>query len=231
MTTDFIPSAHRPDFDRLPVETNMEQRTPCVLLLDTSGSMGGEPIAELNAGLQVFQQELLQDPKAARRVEVALVTFGERVQPVYGEFVTARDFQAPSLAASGATPMGEALSCALELLQRRRAYLESQGIPKTLPWMFLITDGAPTDQWQHAARRLQQATAEKQLSFFAIGVQGADMTMLAQLDPPRPPAALRGLQFHEFFKWLSSSLQGASRSRPGTAIAVQPIDHWGTVNT
>ena len=95
--------------------------------------------------------------------------------------------------------------------------------------MFLITDGAPTDSWHAAAGRLQQATAEKQLAFFAIGVGGADMTMLAKLDPPRPPAALRGLQFREFFRWVSDSLQTASRSRPGTTINLPQVDSWGSV--
>ena len=51
--------------------TNTESRCPCVLLLDISGSMKGEPIANLNAGLVQFKDELMADPLSAKRVEVA----------------------------------------------------------------------------------------------------------------------------------------------------------------
>ena len=55
---------------------NPEPRCACLLLLDTSGSMGGEKIRELNAGIKLFQEELNGDSLAAKRVEVAVVTFG-----------------------------------------------------------------------------------------------------------------------------------------------------------
>jgi uncharacterized protein YegL len=55
---------------------NPEQRTACVLLLDVSGSMSGQPIGELNAGLQTYKNALVGDALAAKRVEVAIVTFG-----------------------------------------------------------------------------------------------------------------------------------------------------------
>jgi len=55
---------------------NPEPRCPCVLLLDTSGSMGGAKIAELNKGLQTFAEELHSDAMASKRVELAIITFG-----------------------------------------------------------------------------------------------------------------------------------------------------------
>jgi hypothetical protein len=68
--TDQIPFAP-PD-----LVANPEPRCPCLLLLDTSGSMNGRPIDELNAGLRVFKEELSTDAMAMQRVEVALMTFG-----------------------------------------------------------------------------------------------------------------------------------------------------------
>src|SRR5687768_7192226 len=56
--------------------TNPEPRCPVILLLDTSGSMQGDPIQELNQGLVTFKDELMADELAAKRVELAIVTFG-----------------------------------------------------------------------------------------------------------------------------------------------------------
>src|SRR5215470_10189545 len=84
---------------------NPEPRCPCVLLLDTSGSMRGEAIKALNEGLKSFKEELSQDTLASRRVEIAIVTFGGDVQVVQ-EFITVDEFTAPTLEANGLTPMG-----------------------------------------------------------------------------------------------------------------------------
>ena len=53
-----------------------EPRCPCVLLLDVSYSMSGASIAALNDAVRAFQEELSSDDLAAKRVEIAVVTFG-----------------------------------------------------------------------------------------------------------------------------------------------------------
>src|ERR1051326_788339 len=91
---------------------NPEPRCPCVLLLDTSKSMSGEPITALNDGLRVFREELLKDTLARQRVEVAIVTFGGSVQVVQN-FVTVDSFNPPLLEPRGQTPMGTGVLQAL----------------------------------------------------------------------------------------------------------------------
>jgi uncharacterized protein YegL len=110
---------------------NPEPRCPCLLLLDVSSSMRGDPIAELNRGLQAFKDELLLDPMAAKRVEVAIVTFGP--VKVIGEFQSAEEFVPPTLAASGDTPIGTAIEHGLGMIEaRKRAYKEN-GISTIAP--------------------------------------------------------------------------------------------------
>ena len=100
-------------------------------------------------------------------------------------------------------------------------------MPKTLPWIFLITDGAPTDNWRRAAERVQRSGAARDVAFFAVGVQGADMRTLGQITGPgRAPLRLAGLQFRELFEWMSVSLQQVSRSAPGTQVALPPPSGW-----
>src|SRR5438034_874640 len=128
---------------------NPEPRLPCVLLLDVSESMQGKPIAELNAGLQAYRQELLADPLAAKRVEVAVVTFGGEVRTVV-EFTTTENFQPPVLTARGLTPLGSAVEQGLAMIGQRKQAYRDNGIAYFRPWVFLITDGCPTDEWQSA---------------------------------------------------------------------------------
>ena len=195
---------------------NAEPRCACVLFLDTSGSMKGEPIAQLNAGLQAFAEALREDPLAARRVDIAVVTFGDTAQ-VLAEFGSAQDFYPQPLTASGGTPMGAAIGLGLDLIAVRQAQYRENGIAPYRPMSFLITDGAPTDAWQQAARRVQEGVGNKKFSFFAVGVDGADMGTLAQISVAAP-VMLRGLAFADMFRWLSSSLSAVSRSSTGQAV-------------
>ena len=105
---------------------NPEPRYPCLLLLDVSGSMAGGKIEELNAGLKAFEEELKSDSLSAKRVEVAIVTFGPVL--VAQDFTSASQFQAPQLQAQGLTPMGQAIEEGIELLRQRKALYRQSGI-------------------------------------------------------------------------------------------------------
>lgn len=222
--SDQIPFAY-PD-----LVANPEPRCPCLLLLDTSGSMSGRPIEELNQGLRVFKEELASDDMAMQRVEVAVMTFGP-VQ-VISDFQTADQFQPPTLSTTGDTPMGAAIAQGLEMLEARKAVYKQAGVLYYRPWVFLITDGAPTDSWQHAANmvRTGDSPERKAFSFFAVAVEGADMTKLTAIcSPNRPPLKLKGLSFRELFSWLSSSLGGVARSQPGQQVALPAPTGWSSV--
>lgn len=208
-------------------DSNPEPRCPCVLLLDVSGSMNGDAIRELNAGLSTFQQALQRDDLAAMRVEVAIITFGSKVQ-VAQDFVSAHQFEAQPLRASGSTPMGEAIQLALDMLRQRKDVYRQHGISYYRPWVFLITDGAPTDNWRPAAQRVQQEEAGKSVAFFAVGVQRADMKRLGQI-ATRQPLKLKGLNFSDMFVWLSQSLTSVSHSQVGDQVPLESPSGWSVV--
>lgn len=209
---------------------NPEPRCPCVLLLDTSGSMQGMPIDSLNQGLQTFKEELTKNSLAARRVEVAIVTFDSHVNVVQ-DFVTADQFSPPILTAQGLTTMGAGIHKALDLLQDRKAQYRTNGIAYYRPWVFMITDGEPQGEFEdvveQAARRLHADEASKRVAFFTVAVDNANMARLSQIGV-RTPLKLQGLNFVEMFVWLSASMSAVSHSKVEEQVALPPIG-WGSV--
>jgi uncharacterized protein YegL len=205
---------------------NPEPRCACLLLLDTSGSMGGAPIRELNEGLKTFRQELSQDSLAMKRVEIAVVTFGPvRVE---SDFKTVDNWQPPHLTASGDTPMGAAIVKGLEMLRQRKDQYRANAIEVFRPWVFLMTDGGPTDAWQQAAEMVKAGEASKGFAFFGVGVENANMDILGKICV-RTPVKMAGLKFKDMFAWLSSSLSSVSSSQPGTTVQITPPNGWTEV--
>jgi uncharacterized protein YegL len=209
---------------------NPEPRVPCVLLLDTSGSMNGSPITTVNAALPSYRDALAADALAARRVETALVTFGGQVQTVC-DFTTVEGFHPPTLVAGGDTPMGAAITTGLEMVRKRKDVYKQNGVGYYRPWVILITDGGPTDKGLFPLDTLREQIrleeARKGVSFYAVGVEGANFDVLTQLSVT-PPLKLIGLRFQEFFLWLSASQSARSRSTPGADTPLPSVAAWGT---
>ncbi|MEM6752390.1 MAG: VWA domain-containing protein [Cyanobacteria bacterium P01_C01_bin.38] len=209
---------------------NPEPRCPCVLLLDTSGSMQGAPIEALNQGLLSFKDELTKNPLASRRVEVSIVTFDSNINVVQ-DFVTADQFTPPILTAQGLTTMGAGIHKSLDLIQERKAQYRSNGVAYYRPWIFMITDGEPQGEpdeaVDQASRRLQGDETSKRVAFFSVGVENANMTRLSEL-AVRTPLKLNGLNFVEMFVWLSASMSAVSHSKVDDQVALPPIG-WGSV--
>ena len=205
---------------------NPEPRCALMLLLDTSGSMGGAPIRELNDGVATLKQALTEDTLASKRVEVGIISFGP--VKIESPFHTVTNFFPPVLHASGDTPMGEAIRQGIEMIKQRKAEYRAAGISFFRPWIFLITDGGPTDEWKSAAAMVKEGEASKSFAFFAVGVENANMETLKQISV-REPLKLKGLMFRELFVWLSSSMRSISSSTPGDTVPLAPPSGWTEV--
>ena len=203
---------------------NPTPRIPVCLCLDTSSSMGGAPIAELNAGVTSFVDALRDDEIARYAAEIAVVTFGGGPRAALEFAALDRQAFAPVYAA-GDTPMGAGVALAMDLLERRKREYAAAGIDYYQPWLVLMTDGQPTDSIDTSAHRVVDAVSGRKLSVFPIGIgANASMDVLARFSPARPPLRLDGLKFRDFFAWLSRSVARVSQSIPGQSV---PLDTKG----
>lgn len=214
------------DLTTIEFAENPEPRCPCVLLLDTSGSMGGAPIAALNEGLKVFANQINANSLASRRVEVAVVTFDSTVTVVQ-PFVTADQFAPPTLTAQGGTDMAAGIETALNMIDARKTQYKANGIEYYRPWVFMITDGNPNSGYEPTAERVRLAEQKRSVAFFAVGVEGANMDLLRHL-AVRTPLKLKHLNFDDLFVWLSVSMQRSSQGKTDDQVALPPAG-WGSL--
>ncbi|MGN1201842.1 MAG: VWA domain-containing protein [Eubacterium sp.] len=212
---------------------NPTARVPVCLCLDTSGSMDGRPIDELNEGVKLFYDAIREDETALYSAEISIVTFGGYAECVADFASLELQPDVPELSAGGMTPMGEAVNMGLDLLERRKEDYKERGVDYYQPWLVLMTDGAPngdSGELSRAISRTVDLVNQKKLTVFPIGIgPDADMGVLAQFSPKRPPLKLQGLKFREFFSWLSKSVSKTSQSTPGESVKldVEGIKGWG----
>ena len=186
-----------------------EPHVACVLLLDISGSMDGDPIANLNRGVREFKDQSMLDDLAKKRIDVAIVTFSDTARVVQ-EFAPLPEMTAPALEASGQTAMGAGLDLAMDLIERRKGVYKEVGTPYFRPWIFMITDGEPTDEYTAAAARLKSLETGKKLMCWAIGVPGYNVGKLKEIT--ERVIELKDINFVSIFEWLSNSMVAVSHS-------------------
>lgn len=213
--------------DSIEIANPQHPHCATVLVLDTSGSMTGDKIHQLNDGMRSFRDDVLSDDLARKRVEAAVVTFGGSVD-VPQDFSSIEQFNPAQFSATGGTPMGAAILRAIEMVRMRKDGYRAAGVDYYRPWIFMVTDGEPTDMkegdplWEQVVTAVHDGEARKEFLFFAVGVEPADMALLSKIAPPeRPPVQLRPGRFAEMFAWLSRSQQRVSASRVGEQVALE----------
>jgi uncharacterized protein YegL len=212
---------------------NPTPRLPVCLVLDTSSSMKfNDKIGQLNKGVKMFFDSVLNDELAKYSVEICVISFGKGVKELLGfesvelQLEKMKNF---SLIANGLTPMGEGVELGLKLLEDRKKQYKDVGVEYYQPWMVLMTDGQPTDDISSAAKLTNKLISEKKLSLFTIAIgDGANILTLSKFSNKRPPLKLKGLNFIEFFEWLGQSTKNTSYSTPGDKVNLPPTG-WAEV--
>lgn len=219
------------NFDEMSFAANSDPRCALSIVLDCSDSMTqvfpGESrsaMESLNGGLDILVSEVHKDALARRRIEISFVPYGTEIADPT-DFTTIDNIVLPTLSPMGITNTGAALTKALDSVDARKKVYNENGIPYYQPMIILISDGLSMDDLSPASTRIKELEANKRLSFFGIGIEGADLAQMSTIGS-RPALGLKGMKFDELFQWLSASVAGVSSSQPGDAVSLPSPAGW-----
>lgn len=185
------------------------RRLPVYLLLDTSGSMSGEPIEAVKNGVQILVSTLRQDPYALETAYLSVITFDSSAKQVV-PLTELSTFQTPSIAASGTTALGDALSLLAERIDAEVGKTTAEVKGDWKPLVFIMTDGVPTDDWARGLEKLRKVRTGVVVAC-AAG-QGADTNVLKQITEVVVSLdTADSSTIKAFFKWVSASVSTGSQ--------------------
>jgi uncharacterized protein YegL len=198
------------------------RRLPVYLLLDTSGSMTGEPIEAVKNGVQMMLHSLRQNPQAIETAYVSIITFNSEAKQIV-PLTDLASFQMVDIKASSTTSLGAALSLLADKLNTEitKTTLEQKGDWK--PMTFIMTDGVPTDDWQSGFTKLK--SVNKGLIVGCAVGSGADDKILKQITE----SVIRldnadSESISKFFQWVTDSISTTSTKVEESGKEVTGLD-------
>ncbi|WP_144281158.1 vWA domain-containing protein [Chryseobacterium echinoideorum] len=198
------------------------RRLPVYLLLDTSGSMTGEPIEAVKNGVQMMMHSLRQNPQAIETAYVSIITFDVDAKQII-PLTDLASFQMVDIKAQGTTSLGAALSLLADKMQSEITKTTTEQKGDWKPLTFIMTDGVPTDDWHSGLNKLK--TVNKGLIVGCAAGQGADDTVLKQITESvvRLDSA-DSASIESFFKWVTASISTTSTKVEESGIDLTKIE-------
>ena len=196
-----------------------------MLVVDGSLSMAQSgAIASLNEGLQMLARDLKADDDIADAVQIAILRMGDQDEVVeLTGFVDGADFTPPTVTANGSTPLGKAVDRAMSMIEEQKQRYRDNGISYKRPWLWIMSDGEPTDDWKPVAQRARAAQEARRFTLWAIGV-GKDAPLHALKAFTNGDRCFRigDRDFKAMFEWMSASMSAGSRVAAGQQMSLPP---------
>jgi uncharacterized protein YegL len=201
-----------------------ERRLPVYILLDTSGSMRGEPITSVRVALQAMMSSLKKDPYAIETVHLSLITFDQAAREIL-PLTALENVVLPAIATpeSGPTMMGQALELLSSLVDQHVVKNSEDRRGDWRPLLFIMTDGSPSDLYAY-----RQMIPEIKAKGFAriVGCAAGPSAQLAMLRELTPEVlhldTMDSAAFSRFFEWASRVIEVASGAGIVATTALPP---------
>jgi uncharacterized protein YegL len=195
----------------------MARRLPVYLVLDTSGSMMGEPIAAVETGVQTLVSALRQDPYALETAYLSVITFDSNARQVV-PLTELTAFQMPSVQANGLTSLGDALKLLANRIDSEVTKTTAEQKGDWKPLVFIMTDGGPTDDWQKGLVEFKKRKTG--IVVACAAGQGAETNVLKQITECVVQLdTADSSTIKAFFKWVSASVStGSQKVDSGTEV-------------
>ena len=184
------------------------RRLPVYLVLDTSGSMYGEPIEAVKNGVQTLISTLRSDPYALETAFISIITFNTNAQQVTS-LTELASFQQPTIDAGGCTALGGALELLAQKIDAEVTKTTAEQKGDWKPLVFLMTDGEPTDDITHGLAEFRKRKTGMVVAC-AAGI-GANTNTLKQITENVVSLdTADSATIKAFFKWVSASISTSS---------------------
>jgi len=180
------------------------RRLPVYLLLDTSGSMSGEPIEAVKNGVQIMISSLRQNPQAIETAFLSVITFDSTAQQII-PLTDLASFQMVDIKATGVTALGAALKLVAHKIDNevKKTTTEQKGDWK--PLVFIMTDGIPTDDWQSGLNEFKKSKVA--FTVACAAGSGADTNILKQITESVVSLdTADSASIGKFFQWVTASI-------------------------
>ena len=186
------------------------RRLPVYLLLDTSGSMYGEPIEAVKNGVQTLISTLRSDSYALETAYLSIITFNSTAQQIT-PLTELAAIQQPNIDAGGCTVLGGALELLAQKVDSEITKTTAEVKGDWRPLVFLMTDGEPTDS---ITKGLEEFKKRKFGMVVACAAgQGANVNTLKQITENVVQLdTADSATIKAFFKWVSASISTSSKS-------------------
>ena len=191
---------------------NSGRRLPVYLLIDCSGSMCGDRIDSVKAGIKVLLQELKGDPQALETAWLSVICFASYVKQV-SPLTELLSFKEPQLEAGGSTRLGGALSLLLNCIDKEVKKSTQNQKGDWCPLVFILTDGIATDK-PELEQAIERIRALNTMNIVACMIgDGEDPSFLKRITnnvivmKSDTPAS-----FASFFAWVSNSIRLTSQN-------------------